>query len=133
MPRYQERRIQVRGCLVAGPPGTLAPPLEWSLAGLLPDNPFCLPRSCYNEQGATGFVTFKKRLPANWQAKADAQEAAGKAEAEAADGGPLRLAFLAALALALVGAVIGEWCGRQARWRHFEVTACSCGCCQRHP
>lgn len=86
-------------------------------------------------QGAKGFVTFKKRLPANWQAKADAaQQAAEAAEGDAAAEGPLRLAFLAALALALVGACVGESQGHaRSRGCCAKALGCSSGGTARPP
>lgn len=80
-----------------------------SSSGLSPSphlRPIGLLFSCY--QGAKGFVTFKKRLP-GMQAKADAAAGSGSSEGgDASDAGPLRLAFLGALGLALAGACIGE-------------------------
>lgn len=63
-------------------------------------------------EGKDGFVTFR-RLPPNWQAKLEEPaEPAGAAAPSKA--GPLHYAFLAALALAVAGACVGEREGGRA-------------------
>lgn len=63
-------------------------------------------------EGKDGFVTFK-RLPANWQAKLAEPEPAEAAAPSTA--GPLHYSFLAALALAVAGACVGERGGGQRK------------------